>query len=269
MKYFFILIILICFGCNKSTLKLIDRKGNLVNAERRMPVYNEEMLAKQREFKKSRIRPINNYRSDEDGSGGKYFSTQQLETPVMSKDFQKIKTLAPIHKKNNISNNSEANLQQENRFVSLSEININENKNVESTKKLLLDRQNIVTNSEYKPKKSYNIVIPKKSAIKKSFTITNTKKIDKFENEKPKPPTEIIIENKPYFIRIAESKDLGEISDKIKEIKSLTNATIAIEQNKKRGNYQLIIGPISNKTETKKILGRLQKLRYSDVVVLS
>ena len=243
MRYFLVWLLLFIAGCNNDKIRLVNRQGKIINSERKMPLYNRQMIE---QINKS----PNHYKTDDFGE--KYYSTGKVETsPVVQ---------------NIVSDAVDNAKHMPTHFVPISDINLNENHYAVKTKEILLDKQNLMTKNEYKPKKN---IIPKpikkidKPQIKASPVFKEKiKKIDKPKtktNPSFKEAAKIIVQpisinkiensHNLFFIKITESDSILSISDKIKDIKPISNYIIAIEKNKNNDNYQLVIGPIPTHTE--------------------
>jgi hypothetical protein len=262
MGYFLVWLLLFIAGCNNDKIRLVNRQGKIINSERKMPLYNRQMIE---QINKS----PNHYKTDDFGE--KYYSTGKVETsPVVQ---------------NIVSDAVDNAKHMPTHFVPISDINLNESHHAVKTKEILLDKQNLMTKNEYKPKK---IIIPKpiKKIDKPKITVSpvfkeKIKKIDKPKiknNPSFKEAAKIIVQPIPvnkienshnlFFIKITEPESILSISDKIKDIKPISNYIIAIEKNKNNDNYQLVIGPIPTHTEAINFQKDLVNKGYDKSVIL-
>ena len=244
MRYFLVWLLLFIASCNNDKIRLVNRHGKIINSERKMPLYNRQMIE---QINKS----PNHYKTDDFGE--KYYSTGKVETnPVVQ---------------NIVSDAVDNAKKMPTHFVPISDINLNENHYAVKTKEILLDKQNLMTKNEYKPKKN---IIPKpikkidKPKIKNNPSFKEAAKIivqpisiNKIENS-----------HNLFFIKITEPDSILSISDKIKDIKPISNYIIAIEKNKNNDNYQLVIGPIPTHTEAINFQKDLVNKGYDKSVIL-
>ena len=258
MRYSLVWLLLFISSCDNDKIRLVNRHGKIVNSERKMPLYNRQMME---QINKS----PNHYKTDDFGE--KYYSTGKVETnPVVQ----------------NIVNDSVDNTKyMPTHFVPISDINLNESHYAVKTKEILLDKQNLMTKNEYKPKKITTPKPIKKIDTPQIKTVPAVKeKIKKIDKPKPafKDAAKIIVQPIPakkienshnlFFIKIAESDSILSISDKIKDIKPISNYIIAIEKNNNNDNYQLVIGPIQTHMEAINFQKELVIRGYNKSVIL-
>ncbi len=283
-KYFIYIILLIVLSCsNENKIQLLDRNGNVISYERRMPLYNRKMI--EQSTSSTVQHKVENYHKQDD-KGEKYYSTGKVETNPTPKAFKKLHSVAPHHnQKHDINEENKLNETEplNTDFVDMSHINFNENKNATKTDAISLNKQNIMTQKEYKPSKNNT---PK--PIKKNTKTANKDKIAKEINQiktiktipskqqfngQPKVKS-LPIEDKNtkynnlFFIKVTESDSVINISDDLKNIKYLSNYVVSIEKNNSTKNYELIIGPINNYADANLLHKTINNSGYKKSVII-